>query len=99
MTILLSLEVNGVLFAHTAVDACNLDMLSRTTSGATLEKNLLNAQLPDVLVLLHKRANNISTCGKDIELTQMQWQKLVEVSTKINSSKADKNATSLNSLN
>ena len=96
---MLSLEVNGVLFAHTAVDACNLDMLSRTTSDATREKNLLNVQLLDVLGLLHKRVNNISTCGKDIELTQMQWQKPVEVSTKINFFRADKNVTSLNFLN
>ena len=96
---MLSREVNGVLFAHTAVDACNLDMLSRTTSDATREKNLLNVQLLDVFGLLHRQVNNISTCGKVIELTQMQWQKLAEVSTKINFFRADKNVTSLNFLN
>ena len=77
MTIMLNLEVEEFLFAHTAVDACNLDMLSRTTSDATREKNLLNAQLLDVLGLLHKRVNNISTCVKDTKLILMQWQKPV----------------------
>ena len=79
MTIMLSLEVNGVLFAHTAVDACNLDMLSRTTSDATREKNLLNVQSLDVLGLLLKRVNNINTCVRDTKSILMQWQKLVAV--------------------
>ena len=77
MTIMLSLEVNGVLFAHTAVDACNLDRLLRTTSDATREKNLLNVQSLDVLGLLLKRVNNINTCVRDTKSILMQWQKLV----------------------